>query len=106
MFSDLSEESYFIVVKDNETGCTENHTTTLTLTSPVCPVDADGDGYAEHVDADDNNACIPDVGSACIEIDNDNDGRYANYPDSHPLFDINDNDACLLYTSPSPRDRG
>jgi len=46
--------------------------------------------------SDPRNACDPDgEAAACIGIDNDHDGFYANVPTNDPKFDADDNDACV-----------
>ena len=55
------------------------------LNDPLSFIDSDRDGLPDYTDPDDDNDGIPDF----IEGDADMDG-----------------DGCLLYTSPSPRDRG
>ena len=81
----------------------------------ICEHDADSDGIADHLDIDSDNDGITDnieaqttagfiapsgVGGTAAFIDINQDGLDDNF-DSR-----NADGTCLLYTSPSPRDRG
>ncbi|MBI5914063.1 MAG: hypothetical protein HY842_01700, partial [Bacteroidetes bacterium] len=56
-----------------------------------------GDGvYNPIPDSNPLNACDPNpTSSACVPQDLDGDLFFGNYPDNHPKFDPNDNNACI-----------
>lgn len=70
--------------------------------------DSDGDGISNNdetgndgiyhplIDSNPLNPCDPNPAAGpCVGIDNDNDGYYPNYPTTHALFDLNDNNNCV-----------
>ena len=76
------------------------------------PVDFDGDGNADNCDADDDNDGVTDALDECAQTaaginttpngcaDNDKDGFNPEKSPTDPLYDANDNDACIpLQTS-------
>jgi len=107
IFNNLSPGSFMVLVKDNNTGCTQSHFTPTILKDSACQsiepstpeVDADGDGYVESADLDDNNACIPEISTACVGLDFDKDGHFENFPSDHELFDPNEDDPCIPNSS-------
>jgi len=64
IFTNLTDGTYTIVVKNNKTGCEISHSNTITLTDPTCTeicdngIDDDGDG---NTDCADNNCGKPTI---------------------------------------------
>mgnify|MGYP001303743967 CR=1 FL=1 len=103
----LSDDTDGDGIKDGVEDKNKNGLVDIGETDPRNP-DTDGDGLADGVEDTNRNGkvdpgesdpldpCSPfAVGFQCENVDNDNDGFYANLHPDDPLFDINDNNPCI-----------